>query len=256
MSVNVNRIPALRALSMFLTGALVVNAVWLAASAVWKIPALPSPAEVYRAFPEIVSENMAGHIWASLRRIFMGVAAATVIGVAVGLWMGSSRRADRIWSAVVYFSYPVPKIALLPVVMLLAGLGDLTKVIMIVLIIVFQIIIATRDAVRKIPRECYDIMTSLGAGTLRKLRNVTIPAIFPDIFTALRVAAGSALSVLFVTETYGTDRGLGYYIVDSWMRISYVEMYAGILMMSIIGFLIFFIIDICTGLFAPGAEGR
>lgn len=256
MTRGLGRIPVLRALSMFVTGAIVVNVVWLAASAVWKIPALPSPLDVYRVFPEMVSGDMAAHVWASLRRIFTGVAAATVIGVAIGLRMGCSRRADRLWSAVVYFSYPVPKIALLPVVMLLAGLGDLTKVIMIVLIIVFQIIIATRDAVRKIPRECYDIMTSLGAGSFRKLRSVTVPAILPDIFTALRVAAGSALSVLFVTETYGTDRGLGYYIVDSWMRISYVEMYAGILMMSIIGFLIFFIIDICTGLFAPGAEGR
>lgn len=238
-------------LRQFVAGALIVNALWFAASMLWRIPALPSPIEVYSGFGDLLFGDLATHAAASLSRLLAGVAIAVAGGMAIGLWMGTSPISDRIWRAVIYFTYPVPKLALLPAVMLLAGIGDAAKVIMIVLIIIFQIIVATRDAVTKIPRECYDIMTSLGASPFRKLRSVTLPAILPDIFTALRVAVGSALSVLFVTETYGTDRGLGFFIVDSWMRFDYVDMYAGIVMLSVIGFAIFFAIDICSMILPP-----
>lgn len=227
-----------------LTGALLVNIIWYIAAVTFNINVLPSPITVYTHLGEVLQNAMLVHLFASLERIVMGVGIAVILGLSIGLLMNSFRTADHLLGSLVYFTYPVPKLALLPVVMLLAGIGNATKVIMIVLIIIFQIIIATRDAARNIPQENYYIMTSLGSSPWKTLKNVTFPAILPDLLTTLRIAVGTAISVLFVTETYGTDKGMGYFIVDSWMRINYIDMYAGIVILSMMGFGLFLLIDL------------
>ena len=81
------------------------------------------------------------------------------------------------------------------------------------------------------------------------MADIIIPATLPSIFSALRVTVGIAVSVLFVTETFGTDKGLGFFTVDAWMRLDYIKMYAGIVAISIIGFLLFVAIDIADAVF-------
>lgn len=227
-----------------LLGAVLVNLLWYIASVTFRINALTNPLIVYSNLGEVLKKSMGMHLFASLERILLGVGIAVILGVATGLFMSRSRVANKILGSFVYFTYPVPKLALLPVVMLLAGIGNMAKVIMIILIIIFQIIIATRDAVKNIPEENYYILTSLGANQWTIMKNLTFPAILPDLLTTLRIAIGTAISVLFVTETYGTDQGMGYFIVDAWMRINYVDMYAGIVILSMMGFILFFLIDI------------
>lgn len=233
----------------FVMGALIVNLLWWTASALLQSRVLVSPLKVYASLPGVLDSGMWSHLLASFLRITGGVLAASVIGVPAGIFMGTCRRFNRIFGAVVYFSYPVPKLALLPVVMLLAGLGEVTKITMIVLIIVFQIMIAIRDAIRNIPEDSRNMMLSLGAGRWQMLRHLIFPAILPDFFTTLHIAVGTAISVLFVTETYGTERGMGFYIVDAWMRISYTEMYAGIVVLSVMGFLMFMLVDVMNFVF-------
>ncbi|MEN6327421.1 MAG: ABC transporter permease subunit, partial [Syntrophomonas sp.] len=147
-------------------------------------------------------------------------------------------------SPMVYFTYPVPKIALLPIIMLLFGLGEASKLIMIVLIIVFQIIITSRDAVKAIPEEIFRSLQSLGASKWQIFTEIIIPASLSDVLTATRLALGTAVSILFFTETFGTEYGMGYFIMDSWMRVNYLDMYSGIVILSFMGFCIFTIIDI------------
>lgn len=229
-----------------LAGAMIVNLIWWIASVLLDMPVLVNPVRVYSALPHM--EGMWGHLSASLVRILAGIAVSSAISVPVGILMGLSGKINRILGPVVYFSYPVPKLALLPVVMLLAGIGEVTKVTMIVLITVFQMTVAVRDSVKGIDTDSRNMLVSLGAGRTGLLRYLVIPSILPDFFTALRVAAGTAVSVLFVTETYGTDKGMGYYIVDAWMRIDYVDMYGGIVVLSIAGFAIFMLVDMLGSL--------
>jgi NitT/TauT family transport system permease protein len=227
-----------------LLGIVLVNLLWLVAACVLQTNVLPNPFTVYAHFGEVWQRDMAAHLLTSLWRIAAGIVVAALIGVITALWMVQNRHAGKLLGAFVYFSYPVPKLALLPVVMLLAGLGDVTKIIMIVLIILFQVIVNMRDSLKNIPRESFLIVTSLGAGRNDVFRHVVLPAILPDLFSTLRVAVGTAISVLFVTETYGTDRGMGYFIVDAWMRINYTEMYAGIVILSMMGFFLFLLTDL------------
>jgi NitT/TauT family transport system permease protein len=118
---------------------------------------------------------------------------------------------------------------------------------MIILIIVFQIIISSRDAVKSIPEETFRSLQSLGASKLQTFTEIILPASLPEVLTATRLALGTAVSILFFTETFGTQYGMGYFIMDSWMRVNYLDMYAGIVILSFMGFCIFTAIDIVEG---------
>lgn len=137
--------------------------------------------------------------------------------------------------------------------MLLAGVGELSKVLMIFLIIVFQVVIAVRDSIRTIPSETYYPLCLLGASFPQVFRDIILPASLPKFITAVRVAMATAVSVLF-TETFGTRFGMGYFIMDAWLlRVNYLEMYAGIVVLSFIGLLLFGIIDLVEHYVMPMA---
>ncbi|MDR1369430.1 MAG: ABC transporter permease subunit [Dysgonamonadaceae bacterium] len=228
----------------FLYGLVIFHLLWFIAALIIDRKALPSPVEVYGIFKNVFIQGISSHLISSTLRIFGGLIISLLIGLPIGLWMACSPKVNRLLGPLLYLTYPIPKLALLPVVFLLMGIGEPAKITMIVSIIIFQIIISARDAGVNIPHENYHVLSSLGANNRQKLRLITLPAIIPDLLTAIRISIGTAISVLFFTETYGTTKGMGFYIVDAWMRISYVEMYAGILVLSFLGFLLFFLIDI------------
>jgi NitT/TauT family transport system permease protein len=228
----------------YLYSFIVITVLWYITFLTLKLPIVPSPIVIYIKIFKIFKEAIAIHALYSIARVFIGVFVSLVIGVLLGYLMGYYKKIDKLLSPLVYFTYPVPKMALLPIVMLLFGLGELSKIIMLVLIVIFQIIIAARDAVKAIPKEVYHSLYSLGASRLQIFKNIVVPASLAEIITSTRLALGTAVSILFFTETYGTRYGMGYFIMDSWMRVNYIEMYAGIVVLSVIGVLIFILIDI------------
>lgn len=227
----------------FLMGALLLNLLWWIASLLLDANAMVSPCKVYAAFPTLINGAMLGHLLASMRRLLIGIPIALLLGVLIAFLMFRYKIFGRLFSAFTYLAYPIPKLALLPIVMLIAGLGDEGKVVMIVLILIFQVIVNVRDSLHNIPKESFLIANSLGARSTKVLRHILIPATLPDILSTIRVAIGTAISVLFVTETYGTDKGMGYFIVDAWMRYNYIDMYGGIILLSMAGFMLFILID-------------
>ncbi len=223
---------------------IVVLVLWGLVSWWLDIPIIPSPLAVFQNILDIYVAKMQIHVAASLVRILAGIIIAILVGVPLGFLMGYFEKVDKIFSPLVYFTYPVPKLALLPIVMLLFGLGETSKLIMIILIIVFQIIITSRDAVKSIPAETYRSLQSLGASRRQMFTEIIVPASLPEVLTATRLALGTAVSILFFTETFGTEYGMGYFIMDAWMRVNYLEMYSGIVVLSFMGFVIFTLIDL------------
>ena len=225
-------------------GAAFLFCVWLVLAEIVQLPILPSPLRVAENIGEIFFGTIAVHGAYSLGRIVAGLLLAVGVGLPLGVLMGWSRRADRLLSPLVYLTYPVPKIALLPIVMLLFGLGDGSKTIMLFLILVFQVVIAVRDSIRAIPGEAFYPLASLGAPFRVVLWEVLLPASLPKFMTAIRVAMATAISVLFFTETFGTQYGMGYFIMDAWMRVNYLEMYSGIVVLSGMGLFLFGALDL------------
>lgn len=230
-------------IKIFIQGFLMFNVLWYILALAVNTRVLPKPTAIYLSLNKLYGEKLYLHIGASLYRVAAGLGISLVIGISIGLLMAYSKTWNKLLNPLVYFTYPIPKTALLPAVMLLFGLGDISKITIIVLIVVFQVIVSVRDSVLNISPEVYNPMRSLGASKLQKFRHITIPAILPELLTNIRLSVGTALSILFFTEGYGTQYGIGYYILDAWTRIDYIGMYAGILVISLLGFTLFISID-------------
>lgn len=231
-------------IKLFLQGFLMINIIWYLLAIIIDMRVLPTPFEVYMNLNSLYDSRLHIHILASLYRVVLGVGISLILGLFIGLLMAYSKTWNKVLNPLVYFTYPIPKTALLPVAMLLFGLGDSSKIILIVLILVFQVIIAVRDAVLNISQETYNPIKSLGASRRQIFRYITLPSILPAMLTNLRLSIGTALSILFFAEGYGTQLGIGYYILDAWTRIDYIGMYAGIIAISLFGFVLFVLTDI------------
>lgn len=227
-----------------LSGMLAILAFWYLMHFLVNSAAIPAPHKAILHFLRIFPGVLSRHLLVSLGRIFTALFVSLLIGGGLGLWMGTSQRADRILSPVVYLLYPLPKIAFLPVLMILFGLGETSKVVLIILIIVFQILVAARDGVREIPKELYFSVLSLGIGRAGLYRHLILPATLPKIMTALRISVGVSISILFFGENYATTYGIGYFIMNSWLMADYVEMFSGILALSMMGLVLFWGIDV------------
>lgn len=232
----------------FLKGFIILNLIWLIGALIMDSRILPTPDKIYAHLPTLFENGFYVHVLASLYRIFIGLLISFAIGLMVGLMMGYSKSMNKLLNPLVYFIYPVPKTALLPIVMTLYGLGDGSKIMIIVLITVFQVIVSVRDAVLNVDKENYNPLISLGANRLQLFIHVTFPAILSEVLTNIRLSIGTAFSVLFFAEAYGTKQGLGYFIQDAWSRINYIDMYSGILILSLVGLLLFIFIDYIEGL--------
>lgn len=226
-------------------GLLMITAIWWLGYLFIDTRALANPIEVYKELPSfIVDDKTKWHIIYSLSRIGMGLIISCIIGVIIGILMGYNKTADKILKPILYFAYPIPKLALMPIVILLLGIRESSKVVMIVLILVFQIITSVRSAIMNIDKEQYNFYKVMGAKKHSIFFGVTIPSITKDMLTSLKIGVGTAISILFFTETYGTKYGLGFYIMDRFQTADYVDMYCGIVVLSCIGFLLFAMIDV------------
>lgn len=222
---------------------LFLNVLWWLASIKLHQNMLPSPIAVYKHLFEMNPQVLWLHTYNSVIRLFWGMFIAVMIGLIVGLLMGRFTKVNQLLDPIVYLTYPIPKIALLPIIMLLFGLGNTSKIMLLVLIIVFQVILSVRDGVKTIPQSYYHHLYVLGATTFQQFYKITLPAAFAAILNAIRIALGTAIAILFFTEVYGTSYGLGFFIMDAWGRLDYLDMYSGILVLSLVAFVLFQIID-------------
>lgn len=226
-----------------LTGIMIIL-LWYLLSITVDSPVIPRPVEVAGTLSGRFVSRLILHILASTRRIIVSIAAAFVIALPLGIGVGRVKALDRVLSPALYLFYPVPKIAFLPVILILAGLGEASKLILIGIIVFFHLVIAVRDAAAGISDELFYTLRIMGAGWEHSIFHIIIPSILPAVFTALRISLGTAIAVLFFSETIVTNTGIGFLIMDSWIRVNYPEMYASIVGLSLMGLLLFGTLDL------------
>ncbi len=207
-------------------------------------PILPSPFDVFSVFGRELRGDLLGHFAVSLWRVVASTGLAIILASPAGLVLGQSPRLNAIFSPVIYLLYPIPKVVLVPVLILLFGLGDLPKILIIFIILFFQILVLVRDQAAGLRPELIQSVRSLGAGRRALFRFVYLPASLPAILTALRQSVGTAVAVLYIAELFATQRGLGYYIYFKGSTLfDYPAMYAGIIAMSLLGLGLYFTVD-------------
>lgn len=214
---------------------LALLALWQVAALALGTPALPGPAAALVA----LASQLAGGLWRDLAisgaRAVSAVLISLALAAPLGLWLGRTPGADTIAGPLIYLTYPVPKVPFLPLLLLALGIGNVSKVALIVLVVFFQVLVAARDASHAIAQGHVLSARSLGAGPAQVYRYVVIPATLPAIFTATRISVGTAIAVLFLAETVAGDDGLGYRIFEAWGTLSYQEMFAAILALALLG---------------------
>lgn len=213
---------------------------WALGSAALGEMLLPDPWATIRAFAESLSDPaFLGHCAASGLRLIGGLALALAVGFPFGLWFGHSDRADWLGAPLAFITYPLPKIVLLPVFFTIVGIGDASRVLLIALTTGYQILVIVRAEARALSDASERALRSMGASTFEILRHVWLPAALPSLFTGLKVASGTAVAVLFLAESFATDSGLGWLIMDAWGMGDILRMFVGILGMSLMGVLLY-----------------
>lgn len=223
---------------------IILNIIWYLAAIAISKDILPNPFTVYAIIPSLFKENISLDIYASVYRVFWGLLSATLVGVIIGIMIVRLPKFGRIANPMLYFLYPIPKISLLPILMLFLGLGESSKIGMLFLANVFQVIVSVRDQVRQIPGDLYSSLHVLKASHWQIFKYVTWPASIAGTLSAVRIELSASFAILFMTEVYGTQVGLGYYIMDEWSKMEYTKMYAGIVILSIVAFILFIILEL------------
>ena len=197
---------------------LVLLGVWWVASAAGLFPTgtVPSPVEVASAFGgEVASGRLADDAVASLFRVAWGYVIAVVLAVPLGLVIGRHVRARAALLPWVNFFRSLSPIAWIPFAIIWFGVGDPPAIFIIVLATFFQIVLATAAAASSVPKIYYRVAEDLGLRGASVVFRVTLPAILPQLVTALRVAIGVAWMVVVAAEMIAVRSGLGYLIVDA-----------------------------------------
>ncbi|MEX1351944.1 MAG: ABC transporter permease [Desulfobacterales bacterium] len=217
---------------------------WQVLAWVVRRPIMPSPVVVLPLFFTSIFGELGLHLLASAGRVLAAIGVAVVTAVPVGLGLGQVPKLDRIFSPLIAIVYPIPKIVFLPVIYVLMGITDVSKIFLIALIIFFQILVVVRDEAANLHPELILSVRSLGAGRRALFRYVYFPASLPAVLTALRVSTATAIAVLFIAEQSLTTYGLGYFIVvETYQVLRYPQMYTGILAMSLLGLSLYFIFN-------------
>ena len=198
---------------------------------------------------EIQTATFWRHVGASSFRVIAALVISFVTAVPLGLFLGAAEMADKIARPLIYLTYPVPKIVLLPVVLLVFGLGDAGKIAMLSIILFFQLLISTRDAALQVANEAKYSLYSLGGNQWHLFAHVLWPAGLPAVFTGLRVATGTVVAVLFFVESIGTRHGLGFYIIDAWGRADIPQIFVGMVVLALMGVILYETFDVMERVF-------
>ena len=220
-----------------LIAAVVLVAVWEILALLVNRPILPEPVVVFGVFVTELTGDLGWHFAASLWRVLASMTLSIAAAAPLGLVLGQSELLNRFFAPLVYLLYPVPKVVLVPIVLLFLGINEFSKIFMIFLILFFQILVLVRDQAAALRGELISSVRSLGAGRRALFRFVYLPASLPAVLTALRQSIGTAVAVLYIVELVATRRGLGYYIyLQGSTLFDYPRMYAGVIAMSLLGF--------------------
>jgi NitT/TauT family transport system permease protein len=199
---------------------------------------LPSPLGVLAEGWDMArSGQLLVHLGRSLERLAWGFAVGALAGIGVGVAVGFFSLADAVVQPVIAATFPIPKIALLPLLILWLGIGEASKVAVVALGVFFPMAINTYAGVRQADPVLIRAAVSFGAGRWSVIRKVILPSALPMVFAGLRLGAGIALLLLVAAEQIAADAGIGFLILQSGNLMETTRLMVGIVVLSLLGVL-------------------
>ena len=197
---------------------------------------VPAPEEVLRAARALFADEK---LWLDLKlslfRVTAGFLLAAAVGVPLGLWMGSFKVVEAVTQPIVEFVRYVPVPALIPILMVLFGIDEPSKIALIWVGTFFQLVLMVADEVRRVPDNLLQVSYTLGARRGEVIRRVLWPAARPGIFDALRLCNGWAWTYVVVAELVAANEGLGYRILKFSRFLQTPQMWVYVILLGLIG---------------------
>ncbi|HZP98508.1 MAG TPA: ABC transporter permease [Reyranella sp.] len=213
---------------------------------------VPSPVSIAQAGWDLaLSGRLALDIGATLRRLVVGYVLGAVPGVALGMVMGLNRWVRAAIDPLIAAIYPIPKIALLPLLMLAFGLGDGSKVAVVAMSVLFLTVINTTSGVVQLDQIYFDVARNYGTPWYKLFLRVILPGALPTIFAGLRISLGVSLVVLVSAEFVASDAGIGALIWASWQTLVVENMFVGIIVITVLGVLSTLFLHECERFLVP-----
>jgi ABC-type nitrate/sulfonate/bicarbonate transport system permease component len=217
---------------------------WTSQSTTFYYPPLPDVLEKFR--DTWVFERFGSDVWPSLRRMGIGYGVAVVIAVVLGTALGSSRWLRRACAPIVEFLRSIPPPALLPFAIVVIGVGDDMKVFIIAFVCLWPVLLNTIDGIQGIDPTLRDIARVYGISGRDRLLRMTLPAASPQIFAGMRLSLSLAVILMVISEMVASTNGIGFFVLQSQRSFAIPEMWSGILLLGILGYvlnLVFVIIE-------------
>ena len=217
----------------------ILFATWEIAARFAGNPALPPASDVAVFALSRETFDLWRHLGASLLRLVVGSSIGMAIGAAVGMASGYRQSVDRLLAPWLFLTHPFPKVTLVPIMILLFGVGELSKLLLVAIIVGYQTAFQIRDRIRSIPANYGRLLQSLQFSETRIVIDLLVPYSWPALTTSAKISLGSATAVLFFTETYATHTGMGYYIWSGLSRFDYLQVYLGSTVFCSVGLVIY-----------------
>lgn len=199
----------------------------------------PSPARIWQAFLNSVENGkLQINILISLRRVIIGYVYGAALGISVGVILGLSKKTYRLFSFLLEILRPIPIIAWVPVLIMIFGIGEMSKIIAILIGSFWSIFLNTYDGIQNVDGKYLEVANMFMKTKYETIFRVIVPATLPSIFTGLRIGIGSAWISVIGAELIASSAGLGYMISYSREMAQPANMYVSVLIIGIIGYLI------------------
>jgi len=197
---------------------------------------LPAPLSVLASMWEMTrSGQLPWAVLVSLNRVVQGFVYGAAVGVVLGLLAGAVRWIEDVLDPWVAAVYPIPKSALFPLFLLWFGLGDASKIATIAIGVLFLVLVNTVTGVKSINPVLLKAARDLGATRLQVFTKVILPGALPNIVTGLRLGAGMALILVFITEIEATKAGLGFLLWEAFQLLDTTKVFAGVVTFGLLG---------------------
>jgi ABC-type nitrate/sulfonate/bicarbonate transport system permease component len=199
----------------------------------------PPLQDVVQAFQQLwLFDRMRSDVLPSLGRLFAGYAIAVVTGILLGLLLGRSPLIRTMATPIVEFLRAIPPTALIPATMLIFGVDDGGKIFLIAMACVWPILLNTIDGVSGVEPTLVDTSRVYRIRRIDELRSVILPSAAPQIFAGMRTSLALAVILMVVSEMVASSNGIGYFVLQSQRTFAIVDMWAGILLLGILGYVL------------------
>jgi NitT/TauT family transport system permease protein len=199
---------------------------------------LPAPSSVFVYLSRMIADgSMPYHLGITLLRIFVGFGLAAVFGIALGVLMGMSRTIARVADVWIAALYPLPKISLIPLLIIWVGTGEAYKIVISAVSAFFPIVISTYSGIRQTDRGLIKAAKDLGANARQIQLKVVIPGAIPSIFAGLHLGMGIAIILVVAAEMIGgsSQGGMGWLLISSGQVMETEKVFASLIVLAVVG---------------------